>query len=82
MPMPMTRSRSVQMWFAAVAFVVVVAIVSGAAVTVTTGALFIVLALAPPVIVLLTWPGDRPLTPSEVTHGADRRSSGRRSRGR
>jgi hypothetical protein len=65
------------MWLAAVAFVVVTAIVFGAAVTVSTGAMFIAVALAPPVVVLLTWPGDQLLTTSEVIHAADRRSCGR-----
>jgi hypothetical protein len=70
----MTRSKSIQMWFAAIAFVTVAAIVCGAAVTVTTGALFVALALAPPVLVLLMWPGDQPLAAAMVISGTDRRS--------
>ena len=73
----MTRLKSIQIWFAAVGFVIVAAIVFGAAVTVGTGALFIVLALAPPVVVLLMWPREEPLTAAEVIGGADRRSCGR-----
>jgi uncharacterized membrane protein YdfJ with MMPL/SSD domain len=65
------------MWFAAAAFVVVAAIVFGAAVTVSTGAMFIALALAPPVVLLLTRRGDQPLAASQVMHTADRRSAGR-----
>jgi hypothetical protein len=77
MLIPMTRSRAIQMWFAAVAFLVVAAIVFGAAVTVGTGAMFIALALAPPVFVLLTWPGDQPLAASWVNSDMNRRSCGR-----
>ena len=76
-PMPMTRLKSIQMWFAAVAFVIVPAIVFGAAVTLSTAAMFVALALAPPLLVLLMWPGDQPLAVTGVTPGMDRRSCGR-----
>jgi hypothetical protein len=76
-PMPMTRLKSIQMWFAAVAFVVVPAAVFGAAVTLSTAAMFVALALAPPVLVLLMWPGDQPLAATAVSSGMDRRSCGR-----
>jgi len=72
----MTRSKSIEMWFAAVALVSVAAIVSGAAVTVSSGALFVALALAPPLLVLLMWPVDPPLATSPVIPGTDRRSCG------
>ncbi len=75
--MPMTRSKSFQMWFVAVAFVIIAAVVFGAAVTVNTAAMIVALALAPPVLVLLTWPGDQPLAASGVIPGTDRRSGGR-----
>jgi hypothetical protein len=73
----MTLSKSIQTWFAAVAFLIVAAIVSGAAVTVSTAAMFVALALAPPVVVLLMWSGDPPLAVSAVIPGTDRRSCGR-----
>ena len=74
MPRHMTRSKLIRMWFALVAFVVVAAVAFGAAVTVSTWAMLLTLALVPPVIVLLLWPGVQPLTASEVIHGADRRN--------
>ena len=77
MPIPMTRSKSIEMWFAAMAFVIVAAIVFGAAVTITSGALFVALALAPPVLVVLMWPADQPLAASPAIPGTDRRSCGR-----
>jgi hypothetical protein len=73
MPMHMTRSRLIQMWFALVVFVVVAAVAFGAAVTVSTGAMLLALALAPALLVLLLWPGVQPPTASEVIHGTDRR---------
>ena len=67
-----TRSRVIQVWFAAVVLVVVAAVAFGAAVTVGTGVLLLALCLVPPVIVLVLWPGVQPQTASEVLHG-DRR---------
>jgi hypothetical protein len=68
----MTRSRLIQIWFAAVVLVVVAAIALGAAVTVSTGAMLLALALAPAVLVLLLWPGVQLPTASEVLRGTDR----------
>ena len=70
----MTRSRVIQVWFAAVALVVVVSVAFGAAVTVGTGALLLALSLVPPAIVLLLWPGVQPPTAAEVLHDVDRRA--------
>jgi len=69
----MTRSRLIQVWFAAVALVVVAGVALGAAVTVGTGTMLFALSLVPPAIVLLLWPGVQPLTAAEVLHGGDRR---------
>ena len=77
MRIPMTRSKSIEVWFAAMAFMIVAAIVFGAAVTVSTGAMFIALALAPPVLVLLMWPAGQALAASPAIPGTDRRSCGR-----
>ena len=70
----MTRSRLIQVWFAAVALVVVAGVAFGAAVTVSTGAMLLALSLVPPAIVLLLWPGVQPLTAADVVHGRDRRA--------
>jgi hypothetical protein len=64
----------IQVWFAAVALVVVAGVAFGAAVTVSTGAMLLALSLVPPAIVLLLWPGVQPLTAAEVLHGRDRRA--------
>jgi len=77
MPMPMTRLKSIEMWFAAVAIVIVAAVLFGAAVTVGSAALFVALALAPPVLVLLMWPASQALAASPAIPGTDRRSCGR-----
>jgi hypothetical protein len=70
----MTRSRLIQVWFAAIALVVVAGVAFGAAVTVSTGAMLLALSLVPPAIVLLLWPGVQPLTAAEVLHSRDRRA--------
>lgn len=70
----MTRSRLIQVWFAAVALVVVAGVAFGAAVTVSTGAMLLALSLVPPAIVFLLWPGVQPLTAADVVHGRDRRA--------
>lgn len=73
MAIHMTRSRLIQIWFAGVALVVVAALALRAALTVSTGAMLLALALAPALLVLLLWPGVQPPTASEVIHGTDRR---------
>jgi hypothetical protein len=69
----MTRSRLIQVWFAAVTLVVVAGVAFGAAVTVGTGAMLLALTLVPPAFVLLLWPGVQPLTAAEVLYGGNRR---------
>jgi hypothetical protein len=69
----MSRSRVIQVWFAAVALVVVAGVAFGASVTVGTGALLLALCLVPPAIILMLWPGVQPPTAAEVLHGTNRR---------
>jgi len=69
----MTRSRLIQIWFTAVALVIVAGIALGASVTVGTGAILLALCLAPPAIVLRLWPDRRPQTIAEVLHDAEGR---------
>jgi hypothetical protein len=68
-----TRSRSIQVWFAAVALIVAAGVVLGASVTVGTAAVLMALCLAPPAIILMLWPGAQSATVADVIHGADRR---------
>ncbi len=67
-----TRSRLIQVWFAAVALVVVAGVAFGSTVTVSTWAMLLALSLVPPAIVFLLWPGVQPLTAADVVHGRDR----------
>jgi hypothetical protein len=67
-----TRSRLIQVWFAAVTLVVVAGVALGAAVTIGTGAMLLALCLAPPAIILMLWPGVQPPTIAEVLHDAER----------
>jgi hypothetical protein len=69
-----TRSRLIQVWFAAVALVVVAGVAFGSTVTVSTGAMLLALSLVPPAIVFLLWQGVQPLTAADVVHGRDRRA--------
>jgi hypothetical protein len=69
----MTRSRLIQIWFAAVVLVVAAGIAFGASVTIGTGAMLLALSLVPPFIVLLLWPGVQPPTAGDVIRGVDRR---------
>jgi hypothetical protein len=69
----MTRSRLIQIWFTAVALVVVAGIAWGAAVTVGIGATLLALCLVPPVVILMLWPGVQAPTVAEVVRDGDRR---------
>jgi hypothetical protein len=70
----MTRTRVIQVWFAAVALVVVAAAALGAKVNVGTGGMLLTLSLVPPLVVFLLWPRPQPLTAGDVIHGTDRRT--------
>ena len=52
-----TRSRLIQIWFAAVALVVVAGIALGVSVTGGTGAMLLALSLVPALLILMLWPG-------------------------
>jgi hypothetical protein len=66
-----TRSRLIQVWFAAVALIVVAGIALGAAITIGTGAMLVALCLVPPAIILMLWPGVPKPTVAEVLHDAE-----------
>jgi hypothetical protein len=69
----MTRANVIQVWFAAVALVVVAAMAFGVDVTVGTGGLLLALSLVPPLIVFLLWPAAQSVTAGDVLRGTDRR---------
>jgi len=65
----LTRSRVIQLWFAAVLLMVVACVAFGVAMTIGTGAMLLVMSLVPPAVVLLLWPGAQPLTIGDVLRG-------------
>jgi len=68
-----TRSRLIQIWFAAVALVVVAGIALGVSVTAGTGAMLLALSLVPAFLILMLWPGRPAPTIAEVLHNGKRR---------
>ena len=70
----MTRTRAIQVWFAAVALVVVAALAFGVQVNAGTAGMLVTLSLVPPLIVFLLWPGAQSLTAGDVIRGTDRRT--------
>jgi hypothetical protein len=68
----MTRSRLIQIWFAAIALIFVAAVAFGAAVTVGTGIMLVTLSLVPLAVALVLWPGVEPRSASEVLHDRNR----------
>ena len=69
----MTRSRLIQIWFTAVALVIVAGIALGASLSISTAAILLALCLVPPAIVMKLWPGRQAQTVNEVLHGSERR---------
>jgi hypothetical protein len=69
----MTRSRLIQLWFTAVALVIVAGIALGASMSISTTAILLALCLVPPAIVLKLWPARQPQTIAEVLHDSERR---------
>jgi hypothetical protein len=68
-----TRVRVIQGWFAAVAVAIAVGVLFGVSVSFSTGALLLALSLAPPILLVLLWPEEQPLTVAEVLHDVDGR---------
>jgi hypothetical protein len=69
----MTRSRLLQIWFTAVALVVIAGMALGASMTIASGAILLALCLVPPAIVLKLWPDIPSQTIAEVLHDTERR---------
>jgi hypothetical protein len=69
----MSRNRLIQAWFVAVALIIVASVVLGASVSRGTVAFLVIVCLAPPVMLLMLWPGVQPPTAAEIIRGGDRR---------
>jgi len=67
------NSRLIQIWFAAVALVVVAGIALGVSVTGGTGAMLLALSLVPAFLILMLWPGRPAPTIAEVLYNGKRR---------
>jgi hypothetical protein len=70
----LTRSRVIQIWFAAALLIVIACLAFGVAMRIGTGAMLLVMSLVPPTVILLLWPGAQPLTIGEVLRGAPPRT--------
>jgi ABC-type antimicrobial peptide transport system permease subunit len=68
-----TRSKVIQVWFAAVLLVTVGGIALGITVTIGTAALLLAMCLVPPAVVVMLWPSDKASTISEAIHDAKSR---------
>jgi hypothetical protein len=68
-----TRSGVIQVWFAAVVLIVVVCLAFGVSITITTGAVLLIMSLVPPAVLLLLWPGIQPPTIGDVLRGSEQR---------
>ena len=66
-----SRSRVIQLWFAAVVLAALAVVAVGADVTRGTGALLLALCLVPTAFVLVLWPGVEPQTAAEVLHRSE-----------
>ena len=68
-----TRSKVIQVWFAAVLLVAVAAIALGITVTIGTAVLLLAMCLVPPAIVVILWPSEKTSTMAEAIDDAKSR---------
>jgi len=68
-----SRNRLVGMWFAAVAVMIAIVIVTGAKMGATTTALLLALSFVPPGIVLALWPAKPAPTIGDILYAANTR---------
>ena len=69
----LTRSKLIQIWFAAIILIAAAGVAMGATVRFGTGALLAAACLVPPAIVFMLWPGVEPPTAGDVLRSDDRR---------
>jgi hypothetical protein len=68
----MTRTRLIEVWFAAIALIVVASVALGVTMTLGTGVILAALSVVPPAMVLLLWPGVQARSASDVLHDTNR----------
>ena len=68
----MTRSRLIQLWFAAIALIFVAIVALGVTATLGTLIMLATLSLVPLAIALVLWPGAQSRSASEVLHDRNR----------
>jgi hypothetical protein len=71
----MTRSRSIKLWFAAVALIAVVGAAFGVALTISTGITLLALCVVPPALKLWLWPAVQLPILAEERYGSDHRDA-------
>lgn len=71
---PLTRSKLLFAWFAAVAFLIAGGLAFGAAIAAGTGMLVLALCIVPPAVLLMMWPSTPALSVAEVLRNVDRSS--------
>ena len=72
-----SRTRLVGFWFAAVAVIIALAVVTGVNVGVSTAVLLLTMCLVPPAIMLLVWRGAPPPTVGELLYSVHNQMEGR-----
>jgi hypothetical protein len=69
----MTQSRPIQVWFAIVLLIAVVAEAFGVSMTAGTGVTLLAMSFVPLAVALLLWPKAQTQTAGDVLRGVDRR---------
>lgn len=68
-----TRNTVIGAWLAALALIAVAGTLSGVSITFGSSALWFVVCVVPPAILLMVWRGAPPPTVAEILHSVDRR---------
>jgi hypothetical protein len=68
-----TRGTVIVAWLAALVAVAVAGVLSGVAITMDTGTLWLLACLVPPAIILMVWRGAPAPTVAEILHAVERR---------
>ena len=64
---------AIGVWFAILVAVAVISTLAGAAVTLGNSALWLLVGIVPPAVMLMVWRGAPPATVAEILHTVDRR---------